>query len=214
TPLELIAFKPSGAYSAAAIPGIQAVHVRSALIKHVGGVAIREMEPGVLVLGHGEILVSAIRTTRVDCGDRSVSIGRGAMVLVSRDGNVLKVRNLHERSNKSVSVLFHAEWLRLAAGAEMILGADETSVSQVLQSDRVGRRRVSGGIAEDGQTLVRCEVSLVSLMQRSVLLRSLMMSKPDRALTDTLTKTAACLMQVTSGHGPYTSDPRPFVGKL
>ena len=85
---------------------------------------------------------------------------------------------------------------------------------KALQSDRVGRRRVNGVIAEDGQTLIRSEVSLVSLMQRSVLLRSLIMSKADRALTDKLTKTAACFMQVTGGHGSYASDPSAFVRKL
>jgi len=202
-PLELIAFRPSATCSWPASAGMQTVYLAGALIKHTAQAAICEKGPGCLIFTSGEALVAATRTIRIDCGDLSISVKSGAAVLISREDNVVTVRSLYDRCARSVYVLFHGQRLSLAAGAEAIYGLDTKSVRRVIENDRVGRRQVSGLVAEDGRTIVRSEVSLVSLMLRNALLCSLNITSGERHIKDRVTKMAACLAQVTGAHGAY-----------
>jgi hypothetical protein len=74
-----------------------------------------------------------------------------------------------------------------------------------LKADTVGRRRIRSFDVAPGQSITRSEISLVSLLQNNEVLSKLLNSKnsSDRALAAKLLKMAACIQQVTGGHGSY-----------
>ena len=98
--------------------------------------------------------------------------------------------------NRSVSV---------AVGEELVVGPDDGLLLKSMRADGISRRRShSYEIGPEGK-LVQSEISLISLMRNSAILSHLNNSvdREDRALIARLTKMAACLQTVTSGHGSY-----------
>lgn len=121
----------------------------------------------------GEILVSSGRRARVNAGAFSVDIGSSAIVDVTRNGSVLKVRNLCDSSGKSVRINIGQMTLSVGAGQELLVGSDRAVVDAALKQDKVGRRELSKHALDDGNHIARSEFSIVGLIQRSELLHSM-----------------------------------------
>ena len=87
------------------------------------------------------------------------------------------------------------------------MGPNDGSVTKALKSEPLGRRRVRATDFQGGVSMVRCEVSIIHLMQQTDVLSKLVHSKndSDQSLTAKLFKMAAVLQQVQGGHGAYSA---------
>src|SRR5262249_17361459 len=85
--------------------GIHTVSHATATIKHDDQADLKADNPGALVLnGSGEALVIASRDTLVTAGIAQVSIRKGAIAALTRDGDGVMVRNLYETRGNAVTV--------------------------------------------------------------------------------------------------------------
>jgi hypothetical protein len=185
---------------------LMTIGVREAIIKHSGGTRITQTQPGVLTLEAGDALISASKQVQVVAGDASVRIQPGSVVLVTRTGNTVKIRNLCENSTSSVKLEVGGRVVAINAGQELIV-ASSSSISKEIKAESIGRRRLKMFDISSSQSISRCDVSLVSLMQNADVLRRIVNSNNagDRALVARLIKIAACLGQITNYRGAYSS---------
>jgi hypothetical protein len=156
-------------------------------------------------VSNGETLLWCLKDTTVLAGDCIVHIRAGTAAIVLHEGAVVKVRNLWESRAHSIRVLIGNKSTQIAAGQEMAVGRNDGTLAQSLQTDRTGRRGVNLVALDREKSLVRGEVSLVSLLQNSRVLRHVLRGSnaTDRALADKVMKMAACLMQLTAQRGVY-----------
>jgi hypothetical protein len=203
---QQIAYNPSDDLNVSFATGIMTLATQTALFKHAGSTQlVMENQPGLFTLKKGETLVWALKPTFVRSGDYTISIKSGAIALVSREGKILKVRNIYEASTNSIWAIAGGKCVKFSAGQEVCLGPTSEELVEVLKDDPIGRRRLNNIDIGNGCTLTRCEVSLVSLAQHTDLLSKLISSDKvsDRDITAKLLKMAACLSFVTQSHGPY-----------
>jgi len=187
--------------------GLFTLTADSALIKHVGSARVNLESSNVVNLDKGETLVFSNKPTVVKTGSYDISVAPEAIVLVSNQGEIVKIRNLYEKISPSVTVHFNEKQTTLAAGQEILLGSSTDVVKKALKSDLIGRRQVHGLEFTHGPSIMKCEVSLLSLIQNVDILNKLMCSKnkEDRDIARRLVKMAAVVSQVTASHGAYTS---------
>jgi hypothetical protein len=178
----------------------------TALIKHTGQAqVVLEKQAGTIDINNGQTFVYSYKPTVVNSMDAKIIINPETMALISREGNIVKIRNIYELNAKSISIVVGGKFFHIAAGEEVCLGQNGTAIVKSLMDDAVGRRRLQNIDVSSGHSLTRCEVSLVSLVQHSeVLTRIKDSTNPaDKALAQKLVKMAACLSFVTAGHGPF-----------
>ena len=163
--------------------------------------------PEVIHVKGGETLVTAIQPALVKAGPYSMSMESGSIILVSKDGDVAKVRNLYESSAHSVRAHVGNRYVAIAAGQEVLMSPSHVTLTKALKSEPLGRRLLKNFDISGGHSVTRCEVSLVTLLQNCEVLKRLMLSKNDneQILAGKLVKMAAILSQVTAGRGAYSN---------
>jgi YVTN family beta-propeller protein len=210
-PLQPISFIAPGAMPNQASPlMLHTLETASGLLKHTGRARVSHGEDSaMLTLRSGEALIAASKRMVVKCGQIKVSAQRGTYVLISRQGKVLKVRNLHETASNSVRVIVRDKYVDLAAGQEVILSTSEELLVKASKQDAIGRRRVKVVPLANGIKMLRSEISLVSLMQRNGTLATMLRSSDslDKKIAGKVVKMAACLMYACSSHGSYSTTP-------
>lgn len=192
---------------AAGRPGSGPVVTNSATaeIRYVGSASGVRVQGGEVYASRGETLLWCSKETTVRAGDCTIHIRAGTVAIVLHEGAVVKVRNLWESRAHSIRVLVGNRSTDIAAGHEVVVGRNDGSLAQSLQKDRAGRRGVDLVALEGEKRLVRGEVSLVSLLQTSGVLKHVLggSNAADRALAGKVMKMAACLMQLTAQRGIY-----------
>jgi hypothetical protein len=176
------------------------------VVKH-SGADVRQEDDGAVRLVDGEALVAASRGAVVRAGRHyTVTVAAGAMALVSQHNGVFKVRSVYEGLRSPIRVLVDGRSVTLSAGQELIVSRSHEALQQAISEDNVGRRAVKSFVVDREFQVARCDISLVSLLQKSDLLARLVKSASgeDRSLSAKLMKMAACLMQTTSGRGAYS----------
>lgn len=93
------------------------------------------------------------------------------------------------------------------AGQELVLGPSEKLLRSVLQTDGVARRRLVKLPATGTESVVLSEVSFVSAINNSHVLKTLLQSKnmQDKLIAGKIMKMAVVLSVVTAKHGSYTT---------
>jgi len=152
-------------------------------------------------------MVATSKPAIVQAGEQTIYIGSGTVVLLSKHGSVIKVRNLWESRAGTVKVQFGKHSTDICAGKEVVIGKDSNAVYQAMQQDNVGRRRVREISVGNQAALSTAEVSIASMLKESQLLEKLRASteKSDKSLVDRVMKMAACLQYSTGKHGQYTN---------
>ncbi len=179
----------------------------SSLIKHCGSARVCMESTNVVNLSKGETLIFSSKPTIVKVGSFVINIAPAAIVLVSNQGDIVKVRNLCEKTSLSVVVSFNGKQTALAAGQEVMLGTNTDAIKKAMNAEPIGRRQMHAVEFTHGPSIMKCEVSLLSLIQNVDVLNKLMLSKnkEDRDIARRLMKMAAVISQVSAGHGAYTT---------
>ncbi len=214
SPLVKMIFASGELISAATVPstapltGMLTVSTGTATVKYLSNSKVL-VEQGHLTVRDGEALIIASKPTHVKIADAIVTVNPGAIALVSKDDRVVKVRSLYERWTGTIQVFLGKRESKLNAGQELMLGPEGDSVLRSMSQDKVGRRRVKNVDLVSGDSIIRSEVSLVSLFGRNTLMKQIHASKnvDDQDIKEKIVKMAACLSVVTSSHGPFTSTP-------
>lgn len=196
--------------SAASSPqnlSIQTLTTKSCSVKHTTSTKVSIESSGILNLKEGEVLIHAAQATVVKSGSSTLSLDPGSVALIRNTAGLLKVVNLYEPKGHSIKAVIGRHALTLASGQEVIVGANDGSVPSELKRDATGRRRIKQVDIAKGSTIMRSEVSLVSLLGRDELLSKLLKSNApyDRQISKKLIKMAVCVNQVTAGHGAYST---------
>lgn len=171
------------------------------------GANFAQSNEGSVDLSNGEIVVSAGKRTQINAGSIGVDVGSGAIVHVTKNGDIVKVRNLCDSSGRSVSVVIGGQRLSVGIGEELLTCFDSQLIDTALKQDGLGRRKVTKFSAGGGLHLVRSELSIIGLIQKSELLYSMYKNgaPTDRAIMERVLKVAAALFQVTGKRGAYSA---------
>lgn len=158
-------------------------------------------------LAHGELALSATRRATIRAGVHAVDVAPGAVVHVLRDGNVLRVRSLCDTVGKAVHVFVAGKAVCVNVGEELVVGTDDQTVDAAIKADRIGRREVNKYILDDRFHIVKSELPIISLIQKSELLTDMYSkgSQADRSIMERVMKMAAALFHVTGRRGAYSS---------
>ena len=121
------------------------VNIESALVEYTGNAQVIASQYGIVELSAGEVMVTTSDTTQVQSGDTTITVAPGTVALITREGGVVKVRNLHEQGagSQSVAVAIDGQSISISSGHELIIGLDGDSVIQAMKADGVGRRLAS-----------------------------------------------------------------------
>ncbi len=186
--------------------GVFTLATDSAQVKHTGRAKMLLEQPGVMNLRNGETLVNAQNKTVIKAGNYKVAVAAGTIALITREGEVVKIRNAYENSAGSIAVYVGNRVMKLSVGHEMLIGPNDGSVSKALKSEAVGRRSIKAFDVPGNNQVITCDYSLTSLVHNTDILTRLMKSENhgDRAIADKLVKMAAVLSTVTAGRGAYS----------
>ncbi len=160
-----------------------------------------------LTLHSGEALISALIPSSVHCDAYDVSLRPGAVVLMSKQGSLIKVRNLSETRADSVCLLVHGRKVHLHPGSEAIVGLDDGSAEKTAQADNLGRRRVTHVTPGHGKKILLSEFSMISLIKTNPLLTQVVVHHPGKTestVSRNVMKTMAALTYATAAHGQYS----------
>jgi hypothetical protein len=143
-------------------------------------------------------------------GKVTIGLKRGVCALLSKNGQIIKVRNLHENASGSLRIFVdRKDFVTVGAGQEAIIARSEQALSKAIDKDHIGRRLSRSVQLPAGMKMVKSEISLVSLMRRSGTIATMMHSDDylDRKIAQRVVKMAACLMYATGAHGVYSCSP-------
>jgi hypothetical protein len=171
----------------------------SANLWKTNSTTVHQNENGDLNLKRGTILVHPNQQIQIKCGDKTVKIEKGSIAEITKQGDSLLIRNLHEKSKQTIEVTINKNHkILLRAGEQAHIGSTPTE-------DQVGKRATQTHDLPQGKTLTRSEFSLISWMQSSTLWQQSQESTTpeSKQLQKHIHKMAACLMVVTSKYGSY-----------
>lgn len=176
------------------------------LVKHTSDAKFSMVSPGTIVLREGELILSPERRTVVSNGTARIEVEPGAIALIARDGNCLRVRVLWENSPGKIVARGGGGHVSVRAGQEAVVATSVTEMAGFIKKDNTARRRVVKLPSSTGESLLLSEVSFLGTVNDSMLLSSILKSlnPEDRTLRDRVLKMAVVLSVVTSRHGNYT----------
>lgn len=202
--LRPVAFSTTLGATAATSGQLTSVPIFGAVIKHRG--ADVDIQGNRVNLRRGEVLLMATRPTIIQTDDSTITVSPGAIVLVSKDIMMTKLRTLWSNGAGNVRQCVGNNHVDVAAGEETLLSKDAKAFESIYATDAVGRRRVRHHDLTNHK-LASAEVSLITLMASSPVLRSLTASSSahDAGTVDKMLKMAACIQLATAAHGTYTN---------
>lgn len=150
------------------------------------------------VSSHSRLFVSR-RTERFAFGNLQVIAEKGAILLLEKTGEFVRVVDLHD--NRRGSVVIENESLKfvLHPGSELVFGPEPISVDFAGSVRRCEHFRTPNGVA------TFADVSLLSLLNKQPLLRRLNGASESEnvRLRKCILKTVACLMVCSASKGAY-----------
>lgn len=190
-----------------AATSVQTLSTRNCTVKHPAGTIIGLEGDNSIDLREGKALISARKQTVVRCGANRLTLDAGSMALVSKSATIFKAVNLYEPRHACLQANLGRHTTKIVSGQEIIVGASDGSLPRELKRDQIGRRHIKQVEAAKGTSILRSEVSLVSLLSQDKLLSVILKSKApaDRQLSHKLIKMAVCVNQVTVSHGAYSA---------
>lgn len=187
-----------------------AMDTDGASIRHTGDAAIAWIAPDQIELKDGEILVVATKRTSVVTSDSKVIVEAGSVSLINNDDGMVRVATLWNNHDSDVTIQSAGRGLKVAAGNETVVAGSLQNLDFHLKNDDTARRRVVQSALPSGKQVLSAEVSFLSLLDNSTVLKSVLNSKrdSDHDITAKLCKMAVILSHVTGKHGAYGSTNR------
>jgi fibronectin-binding autotransporter adhesin len=189
------------------VPQVNTLTSHTAIVKYTERASIEIETPDTLVMKYGDALISTRKATTVRAGKNVVKLAPGTVAMLAYKDSHLKIRNVYENSNASVTANIEGKKLiGLQAGHEVIIARSGASINKILGEEPVGRRRLKHSEITGSHTIVHSEVSLTSLLQNTNILSQLVRSNvgEDKQLIGKIMKMAVSLSIVTPHHGSYS----------
>ena len=178
--------------------------------RYAGNAGITFTRQGAINLAGGEVLFVAKKSSLITAGALFISLAPGAVVLVSKTPEAVKVRDLHDcKANSVRAYVRNGPSRTVAPGEELALSRNAYQASKAL-ADGIGRRRVDVYPCSDGKCLLVSEFSVINLLSSNRLLalvRTSVKQRQDKRLVESLLKTSAVLLTITQGHGNFSVIP-------
>lgn len=189
---------------------VSTTSIGTAIIKHNGNSVFQVETDKQLLLQSGELLVSAEDLTIIRTTEGMVALKPSTIALVSKDGNVLKVRSLYDAGVGDVQVYGAKQKLALNAGQEIVTARTYDDASRSMKKDAVGRRKITSVDLADGASLIQSEYSFLTLLSSSPVLSRVMLStdKETVNLSDRVSRMMVMLGIVTRAHGQFQQLPK------
>ncbi len=201
-PAQESAYEPISFVQTVPGSGMMAFRSGNTLVKHSAGSVIEFSHPVCASLLKGEMLVTAESPTRIKTPHSMVTVDPGSIALISVVDGTTKVRTIWG----SAKQVFSTSFVDIPAGQESVASESKIALNNSISRDQVGRRKMRIiEVAGTDYLVHRSEISLVSLMQNSELLKLVLNSKElsDKIVSQKMVKMAAVLTQVTGHHGQY-----------
>jgi hypothetical protein len=181
------------------------IEERRWLIKFSADASLKVSKAHIITLFYGDLLLATRDPYLVRVGSARVLIQSNSICLISKRGQSIKIRNLSDQDINSTFVIVGDTWYPLSLGEEFVYAANSQELSRSVIEDKTNRRQLKMIDIPGGESILRCDCSIVSVMSRTSIIRDLQDSKvlADRQLFERLLKVAACLSIVTSSHGNY-----------
>jgi hypothetical protein len=158
-----------------------------------------------LHLHEGELLVSADKPTSIKTANAQINLPAHTLALLKSKQEVLRVYTIWGHGAGAVKVVNDGQEHRVATGEELLLAPDSSTVSELIEADLLGRRRLN--LFESSREAgCLAEVSMVSLIQSSPLLQSLVkgIDPASRCMAEKIKKISACISITSAAHGPFS----------
>lgn len=150
-------------------------------------------------LVQGETLFYARKNELLESTDLSIAVSKESVVHIVKSNNAIVVRCVASRGGQiSVTNKHNGATHILNVGQEIFINGAE------MPNDGIARRR-EAAFCEGSTATVLSDFSPSSLFKNSSIISWLLKStnKTDRAMLNSILKSAACLSIVTSHYGPY-----------
>ena len=161
---------------------------------------VEELQPGQLMMCDGQVVLICEKQIDIQAGSTLIRVAGGTIIFVSKNGDVLTVRNLCDNKANSVHISSTdcAEF-GIAVGQQAIL----TPITQPAYDDVASRPRLQ--VTTINREITVCDYSLPSFANHSNILRQLLTSdsKGHRKIFARCLKASAAMGLITSQRGPY-----------
>ena len=156
-----------------------------------------------LVLLSGEMFINPLKPTIVDAGVATISIKKGALVLLSQESELVRVTACSGPND--VIVACGDKQFKLLPGEELILSPHKLEDDEVKKADGVGRRYSTIDQTGNGFYVIRNDVSLLTMLSSIPYMNAMAHSNSplEKRITRRIFKTAAILGQITNYRGRY-----------
>lgn len=164
-------------------------------------------------LNRGPLLVSPVKDMVVDTPHGSISVAARSLSLVIVNENGVAVYNLHDHHKHAVKVHRSGHTIAIAPGTSaMISGSNSGAFEEVNPAEFVRYRGLQTSMLKDAK-LHRAEFDVISLLGALPAFKEMMQSESEETRRDmkNVLKTAAILMQLSSGGQPFKFYAKPQV---
>ena len=164
-------------------------------------------------LNRGPLLVSPVKDMVVDTPHGSISVAARSLSLVIVNENGVAVYNLHDHRKHAVKVHRSGHTIAIAPGTSaMISGSNTGAFEEVNPAEFVRYRGLQTSMLKDAK-LHRAEFDVISLLGALPAFKEMMQSESEETRRDmkNVLKTAAILMQLSSGGQPFKFYAKPQV---
>jgi hypothetical protein len=192
--------------SAGALTGLEVVNLDAADMWQAGPSDIGVCDEGCIRIVFGDVVLAAKQDTIIEAAGCRMTVGKGSIVAIDCYEDRLTVRCLHDGHRGSIVVGMPHTNGQISSGEELVFAPSDHALASELANSQVGHRRLVKNAGVRGSSAVS-EFSSVGLASSSKVLHMLLKSTAsgDKAVSDKIMKTAACLTAVTSSHGRYIS---------
>jgi hypothetical protein len=149
--------------------------------------------------------VATNKATSIATDNGNVQLAADTVALVRRKGTIVTVSVIWEANHDAARFVSQDRAVKIAVGSELIGTVEPSLLDKFIKTDTVGRRRVKIGDLPNGGNVMTSEVSFLSVLGNSPVLRQLFKSEDesDKVICKKLTKMAVALSVVTNRHGSY-----------
>jgi hypothetical protein len=206
-------FRPVAQATTATAPTsrLSSVDTAHATVKYMSNAQMNVVNDNTIQLNQGEVVVASNKATSIATENGKVQLAPDTVALVRRKGNIVTVSVIWEGTHDAARFVSQDRAVKIAVGSELVGTVEPNGLDKFLKNDSVGRRRVKVGDLPSGGSVMTSEVSFLSVLANSPVLRQLFKSEDDndKAICKKLTKMAVALSVVTNKHGSYA----PVQGK-
>ncbi|MBU6451788.1 MAG: hypothetical protein KGS72_08430 [Cyanobacteria bacterium REEB67] len=153
----------------------------------------------------GNQVVHALHDMNILTSLAKLEVKRGATFILGYDGHDLRLTACSSPGDVRLASLEGTKSVSLMIGQEVTVSPRSLQVDDMMLDDGIGRRNFKRSAFGNGVSMASCEVSMLALMSRSVLMKPIRQQQSDvhKRLAYQMIKLTAILENLTRSHGRY-----------